>query len=83
MMTVLEEKQIDAYTVLVMAKEKTLEDVPDTVISTGNTLRYEVKLEEARRTIGIVPDPVDYDVLGRIEELEQTVDIILGGDVVG
>lgn len=72
-MTALEIKLVNSYTVLVMAKEITLEEVPDTVTSSGNTLRHEVELEEARRTTGTVPTPVDNNIVGRVEATEMAI----------
>ncbi len=74
-MTNLEKKLVDSYTVLVMAEEITLEDVPETVLTTGNTLRYEVELEQARRTVDIVPEPVDYKLPDRVIQLEKLTEI--------
>ena len=72
-MTTLETKLINSYTVLVMAEEIVLKDVPETILSNGNTLRYEVELEEARRTTNIVPEPIDYNIPNRVEELEAII----------
>lgn len=74
-MTPLEEKLINSYTVLLMAKEITLEEVPETVLSNGNTLRHEVVLEEARRVTGTVPEPVDTNLVNRVKELEETIEV--------
>lgn len=73
-MTPLEKKLIDAYTILAMADEVDLEDVPGTIISTGETLRNEVELEKARRTVGNVSEPVDHQILSRLGELENNVE---------
>lgn len=46
-MTIIEQKLIDAYTVLVLAERKILEEVPE-------KLRNEVEIKVAERTIEIL-----------------------------
>lgn len=73
MFSKLDLKLINSYTVLLMAEEITLEEVPETVLTNGNTLRYEVELEEARRITNIIPKPIDNNVIARIEATEMAV----------
>lgn len=63
-----------------MAEEVLEENIPDTIISNGKTLREEVILEQARRITGIVPEPVDNKILDRLNDLEGTLDALLGGE---
>lgn len=79
-MSIIEKKLIDAYTILLMAEEVLEENIPDTIISNGKTLREEVILEQARRITGIVPEPVDNKILDRLNDLEGTLDALLGGE---
>lgn len=46
-MNIIDEKLIDAYTVLVLAERKTIEEVPE-------KYREEVKIRKAERTIEIL-----------------------------
>lgn len=46
-MTIIEQKLIDAYTVLVLAEKKTINDVPE-------RLRQEVEIKVAERTIEVL-----------------------------
>jgi hypothetical protein len=78
--SIIEKKLIDAYTILLMAEEVLEENIPDTIISNGKTLREEVILEQARRITGIVPEPVDNKILDRLNDLEGTLDALLGGE---
>lgn len=73
MFSKLDLKLINSYTILLMAKEITLEEVPETVLTNGNTLKYEVELEEARRITNIIPESVDNNVIARIEATEMAV----------
>ena len=79
-MSKLDEKLIDAYTILLMGEELLEDDIPETVIESGKSLREEVLLEQARRVIGIVPEPIDNKVISRIEDMENTLDVLLGDD---
>lgn len=79
-MSKLNEKLIDAYTILLMAEEIEESEIPETVVESGKTLREEVILEKARRTTGTVPEPVDKKIISRLSELEATLDILLGGE---
>ena len=54
-------------------------EIPETVVESGKTLREEVILEQARRIVDIVPIPIDNKILDRLGELENTLDIMLGG----
>lgn len=58
-MTIVQEKLINAYTVLVLAKRKTIEEVPATVVLledgvTESTIRAEVEIKVAEKTIEIL-----------------------------
>lgn len=57
-MTKIEEKLINAYTVLVLAGRRTLEQVPGTAVTladeTESTMRAEVEIEVAERTVEIL-----------------------------
>lgn len=57
-MTLVEKRKVGAYATLVMANRMTLEDVPDTPVTlddgTESTLRLEVEVEIATRTINIL-----------------------------
>lgn len=70
-MSIIDNKLIDAYTVLLMAEQISEEEIPETTIGTGKTLREEVILEQARRIVGIIPEPLDNKILDRLIELES------------
>lgn len=58
-MTIVQEKLINAYTVLVLAKRKTIEEVPATVVLledgvTESTIRAEVEIKVAEKTTEIL-----------------------------
>jgi len=58
-MTIVQEKLINAYTVLVLAGRRTIEQVPETVILlddgvTESTMRAEVEIAVAERTIEVL-----------------------------
>lgn len=57
-MTALQKRLVNAYATLVMAKRKTLEEVPETVWNlsdgTTTTLRAEVEVEVANREIAVL-----------------------------
>lgn len=58
-MIIVQEKLINAYTVLVLAKRKTIEEVPATVVLledgvTESTIRAEVEIKVAEKTIEIL-----------------------------
>lgn len=58
-MTIVQEKLINAYTVLVLAKRKTIEEMPATVVLledgvTESTIRAEVEIKVAEKTIEIL-----------------------------
>ena len=76
----LDEKLIDAYTILLMAEEVLEEDIPETIVGSGKTLKEEVILEQARRVVDIIPEPIDNKILDRLDEVENTLDVLLGGE---
>lgn len=57
-MTIIQKRLIDAYTVLVMAKRMTLEEVPAIPVKledgSDSTIRNEVEVEKAKREIEIL-----------------------------
>lgn len=57
-MTRIEKRLVKAYTVLVMAKRVTLDEVPETPVvlkdGTESTIRQEVEVEKAKREIEIL-----------------------------
>ena len=58
-MTIVQEKLINAYTVLVLAGRKQITDVPETVVLlddgvTESTMRAEVEIKVAERTIEVL-----------------------------
>jgi len=58
-MTIVQEKLINAYTVLVLAGRKTIEQVPDTVVLlddgvTESTIRAEVEIKVVEKTITVL-----------------------------
>lgn len=57
-MTIVQKRLMNAYATLVMASRMTLEEVPDTEVTiedgTKSTLRKEVEVEIARRTVEIL-----------------------------
>ena len=57
-MTKIQERLINAYTVLVMAGRKSLLDVPETMVTLGDgtqsTMRAEVEIKIAEKTIEIL-----------------------------
>ena len=79
-MSKLDEKLIDAYTILLMAEEVLEEDIPETIVGSGKTLKEEVILEQARRVVDIIPEPIDNKILDRLDEVENTLDVLLGGE---
>lgn len=54
-MTIVQKKLVEAYATLVMANRMTIENVPETAVTledgTNSTLRQEVDVEIANRTI--------------------------------
>jgi hypothetical protein len=56
-MTIVQEKLINAYTTLVLAGRKTIEQVPETLIlvdGVENTMRSEVEIRVAEKTIEVL-----------------------------
>ncbi|MCO1599813.1 CD1375 family protein [Desulfosporosinus nitroreducens] len=58
-MTIVQEKLINAYTTLVLAGRKVIEDVPETAVLlddgvTESTMRAEVDIKVAERTIAVL-----------------------------
>ena len=57
-MNTIKKKLIDAYTTLVLAERKTIEEVPETIVTLDNdsqtTIRAEVKIKVAEKTIKIL-----------------------------
>jgi uncharacterized protein YlzI (FlbEa/FlbD family) len=57
-MTIIQEKLINAYTVLVLAEKRTIEEVPSTAITLedGNesTIRKEVEITVAEKTVKVL-----------------------------
>lgn len=57
-MSIVQQKLIDAYTTLVLAGRKTIEDVPETSVTLNNeiesTIRAEVAIKVAERTIDVL-----------------------------
>jgi hypothetical protein len=57
-MTIVQQKLIDAYTVLVLAGKKAIEQVPETAVTldaeTQSTIRTQVEIKVAERTIEIL-----------------------------
>ncbi|SHF15731.1 hypothetical protein SAMN02745784_03004 [Tissierella praeacuta DSM 18095] len=57
-MTIIQKRLVNAYTVLVMAKRMTLEEVPATPVKleddSDSTIRNEVEIEKAKREIEIL-----------------------------
>lgn len=57
-MTLVQQKLIDSYTVLVLAGRKTIEQVPETIVTlddgTESTIRKEVEIKVAERTIEVL-----------------------------
>lgn len=57
-MTIIQKRLVNAYTVLVMAKRITLDEVPATPVKleddSESTIRQEVEVEKARREIEIL-----------------------------
>lgn len=57
-MTIVQEKLINAYTVLVLANKKTIEQVPETQVllddGTTSTIRQEVNIKVAEKTIEVL-----------------------------
>lgn len=57
-MTIIQQKLIDSYTILVLAGRKTIEQVPETVVILDNrnesTIRAEVEIKVAEKTIEVL-----------------------------
>ena len=57
-MTIVQEKLINAYTVLVLAGRRTIEQVPETAVLLGDgtesTIRAEVEIRVAEKTIEVL-----------------------------
>jgi hypothetical protein len=57
-MTLVQKKLVEAYTTLVLAERKTIEEVPETVITLGDnstsTIRDQVEIRVAERTVEIL-----------------------------
>lgn len=57
-MTIVQQKLIDSYTVLVLAGRKTIEDVPETKVTlvdgAESTIRAEVEIRVAEKTIEVL-----------------------------
>lgn len=57
-MTIVQEKLINAYTVLVLANRKTIEEVPETPVllddGSESTIRAEVEIKVAEKTIEVL-----------------------------
>lgn len=57
-MTLIQQKLIDSYTILVLAGRKTIEQVPETEITledgTKSTIRAEVEIKVAEKTIEVL-----------------------------
>lgn len=57
-MTIIQKRLVNAYATLVMANRMTLEEVPETPVTledgTPSTIRAEVEVEVAKRTIEVL-----------------------------
>ena len=57
-MTIVQRKLIDAYTVLILAERKTIEEVPETFVTlpdgVESTIREQVEIKVAERTIEVL-----------------------------
>lgn len=57
-MTMAQEKLINAYTVLVLANKKTIEQVPETAVTledgTASTIRAQVEIKVAEKAIEVL-----------------------------